>query len=233
MTPLQTSQRGPLKRQSIVAAALLVFAHDGYSRASIDAIASRAATSTRTIYKYFPTKQDLFRAVIELSSARIAERHLALIRDHLSPSAAPAEGLTAFARAIVGLGDADGADEWKVHEALLRHLNADLENLPEDLVNTWLDTGPRPVAAALAARLQHWADTGELTLADPDLAAELFGRLITPRALPGGRPTDLEDRERWVSAAIDVFLHGYSPTGKPAHQGAAGCRDVPGREHSP
>src|SRR5580658_7638737 len=48
----------------IVAAALAVFAERGFAAARLDDIAARAGVSKAALYLYFPTKQDLLRAVV-------------------------------------------------------------------------------------------------------------------------------------------------------------------------
>ena len=45
----------PDKREAILRGALTVFARDGYTRASIDAIAKEGEVSTRTLYNHFPS----------------------------------------------------------------------------------------------------------------------------------------------------------------------------------
>ena len=44
------------KRRAIIDGALAVFARDGYTRASIDAISAEAGVSTRTVYNHFTDK---------------------------------------------------------------------------------------------------------------------------------------------------------------------------------
>ena len=51
----------------IVAAALAVFAEKGFAGARIEEIARRAGLSKGAVYLYYPTKEDLFRAVVETS----------------------------------------------------------------------------------------------------------------------------------------------------------------------
>ena len=62
----------PDKRQAILRGALSVFSRDGYSRASIDAIAKESEVSTRTLYNHFADKADLFRNVIQASASEAA-----------------------------------------------------------------------------------------------------------------------------------------------------------------
>ncbi len=52
------------RRQAILEVAREVFMEDGYAMASMSAIASRVGGSKGTLYNYFPSKQELFEAVI-------------------------------------------------------------------------------------------------------------------------------------------------------------------------
>jgi AcrR family transcriptional regulator len=63
-------QRRKEERPSaIVAAALQVFAEKGFAGAKMDEIAARAGLSKGAVYLYFPTKEDVFRAVVEQAVA--------------------------------------------------------------------------------------------------------------------------------------------------------------------
>ncbi len=53
------------KRKSILEAAIKVFVIEGYDIASMDRIADIAGASKRTVYNHFPSKEDLFQAVID------------------------------------------------------------------------------------------------------------------------------------------------------------------------
>ena len=53
----------------IVAAALEVFAEKGFAGAKMEEIAARAGLSKGAVYLYFPTKQEVFRAVVEQAVA--------------------------------------------------------------------------------------------------------------------------------------------------------------------
>lgn len=59
--------RGEALHQHILDTAKLVFLELGYDRTTMDAVASRATTSKRTLYAHFPTKETLFRASVERS----------------------------------------------------------------------------------------------------------------------------------------------------------------------
>ena len=53
------------KRTAILDAASQAFTRDGYDNASMDRIAELAGASKRTVYNHFPSKEELFRAVLE------------------------------------------------------------------------------------------------------------------------------------------------------------------------
>jgi AcrR family transcriptional regulator len=68
----------PLRRDAevnlgrILAAARDVFAEQGYD-ASMEAIATRADVGVGTLYRRFPTKADLFKAVVDAARRRVRE----------------------------------------------------------------------------------------------------------------------------------------------------------------
>jgi len=52
------------KRASALDAALKVFAENGYTAATMDAIAAEAGLTKPTLYQYFPSKDELFREMM-------------------------------------------------------------------------------------------------------------------------------------------------------------------------
>jgi len=62
------------KRQQIVLMAAELFAELGYERTSMSAIAARVGGSKATLYGYFPSKEDLFRAVLDRDVNAEADR---------------------------------------------------------------------------------------------------------------------------------------------------------------
>src|SRR3990167_2468245 len=59
------SARGRARLAKILEAATELFLKVGYEQASIDAILVQSGGSKSTLYAYFPTKEDLFRSVID------------------------------------------------------------------------------------------------------------------------------------------------------------------------
>jgi AcrR family transcriptional regulator len=70
-TAQRWKRRKEARPQEILEAALAVFAEKGLSAARMDDIAARAGVTKGTIYLYFPSKNDVFKALL---SATVSER---------------------------------------------------------------------------------------------------------------------------------------------------------------
>ena len=69
----RTKARKAETRERIVSAALDQLAEGGYASASVQAVASRAGVATGSVYRYFPSKSELFAEVFRRASAREVE----------------------------------------------------------------------------------------------------------------------------------------------------------------
>jgi len=56
-------------RQRILSAAAHLFCHRGFAATGVDAVVARAGTAKATLYKHFPSKDDLIAAVLEAEGA--------------------------------------------------------------------------------------------------------------------------------------------------------------------
>jgi AcrR family transcriptional regulator len=82
-------------RARVLEVAYETFADEGLS-APIDEIARRAGVGAGTVYRHFPTKEDLFRAVVEDRIQRVVDEGRALLA-----AGDPGEALFSFVRSIV------------------------------------------------------------------------------------------------------------------------------------
>lgn len=64
--------RSERKRRDIMKAGQTVFLREGYSGAGMEVVAREASVSTATLYAHFPSKGDLFIAVVEEAVANLA-----------------------------------------------------------------------------------------------------------------------------------------------------------------
>lgn len=206
--PVRGRPRGGLadKRRAILAGALTVFARDGYTRATIDAISTEAGVSTRTIYNHFADKAELFRTVIQESAERVAEFQTAIIERHLDKIVDLEADLIAFGRDWVTLTNAGHA----THFTLVQQINAEAGHIPQDALDAWQHSGPLRVRGELAERMRRMAEQGLLRIEDPEWAALHFMLLISV-ANPSYRAVTLTEREidEMVTAGVRAFLYGH------------------------
>ncbi len=187
-----------------------MFGREGYTRASIEAIAAEAGVSTRTIYNHFDDKEHLFRIVITESATEVADAQIALIHRHLDRVGDLEADLIAFGR-VWATSSADFAE----HFALVRQINAEVGHIPPATLADWQETGPRRVHRKLARSMEHLADKGLLRLDDADQAAMHFVLLaateVTNRSYYGAIPLDETEVTSIATAGVRAFLHGYLP----------------------
>lgn len=207
-TSARTGRGTADKHQAIIRGALAVFARAGYTRASIDAIASEAGVSTRTIYNHFDDKARLFQTAIHESATRVAEAQIALIERHLTKVTDLEQDLLEFARAW-----AMPMTDYEDHFAMVRQINAEVGHIPAAALEAWQDTGPTRVRRELAARFQRLADRGLLRIDDPDRAATHFVLLTaaeaTSRSYHGALPIPEEEVIELATSGVRAFLDGY------------------------
>lgn len=196
----------PDKRRAIVNGALLLFARDGYMRASLDAIAAEAGVSNRTIYNHFADKAELFQTVIQESSQRVADTMVDIIDRHLGKIVDLEQDLIELGLAWLGVLTSDLAP----HFALVRQVNAETEHIPPAAKEAWWEMGPGRVRRELADRLHQLADRGLLTIDDPARAAGHLMLLISADNLTENSALDDKtERVAMVSAGVRAFLYGY------------------------
>nr|WP_320049401.1 TetR/AcrR family transcriptional regulator [uncultured Desulfuromonas sp.] len=108
------------KRDNILTAAQEMFQTSGFIGASMDKIAEGAGVTKQTVYRYFSTKEELFRATLEAQRLRANERFLdALQREDTQ------QALTAFAAGFIK------RHLSKQHLANIRLLVAEGPSVPE------------------------------------------------------------------------------------------------------
>lgn len=69
------------KRQAILTSAQEIFLSEGYVLASMDKIAANAKMTKQTVYRYFPSKVDLFQATLRQIGKSVDNRFLRHLQD--------------------------------------------------------------------------------------------------------------------------------------------------------
>ncbi|HEX4212469.1 MAG TPA: TetR/AcrR family transcriptional regulator [Candidatus Dormibacteraeota bacterium] len=165
-------RRSPAKHAAILNAATEVFLREGYTRASVDAIAEAAGVGKQTVYGHFGDKQQLFLAVVEHAHAASSLDRADLITDTGDPEA-----------------DLTNAAKWLIRgvtapeiAALHRLTIAELTHHPE-LQRSWRDDERgQSLIGAIAAYLAACDHSGTLTVPDPTTAARQFFFLASTEA---------------------------------------------------
>jgi len=80
-------RRKEARPAEIIAAALESFAERGFAATRLDDIAARAGVTRGTLYLYFPSKEELFKAVVRQSIVPIIARGEAMVANSQEPSA--------------------------------------------------------------------------------------------------------------------------------------------------
>lgn len=196
------------KERDLLRGALRVFARDGYSRATVDALAAESGVSSRTIYNHHGGKVGLFRAVILDSATRVADLQIQAVDQILGETTNVREALEQFGW-VWSTPDAAMAE----HFDMVRHVEADRSHISPQTLSDWHEAGPLRVLRVIAAHLQRFADANELTINDAQVAA-LHLVQLTAGSVASSAGARL-DRAELVRGGIDVFLAAYG-TQKPA-----------------
>ena len=198
-------QRGNYnKRCAIISAATAVFVGDGFTGASIDAIAEEANVSRQTIYNQIGDKEKLFAEVVRGITEESTVRMVATLATFPDRPSDIGEELVDFAIRLTRNCLCDGNSR-----ALRKLIENEGSRYPE-LFETWKDYGPGKNWPAISARFARLARAGDIELDDPDLAARQFMALIGAD-LPNepGQNVDEEQLQKAARNAVRTFLRAY------------------------
>jgi AcrR family transcriptional regulator len=202
--PRRRERRGADTRRRIEQAAAELFAHNGYTATSMQAIAAAAGVHVQTIYLAYGTKA----AVLAACAAR-------LVAGDEDPDTHPGE--RRWAREIQAT-----ADPRRKLELYVRHV-ADVAVRVTELIDVLRATAPaEPEAAAFLAHMEHGRREGPLHLLGPlagsaavrpeltsDDIADITFALASPdtlRALVTVRGWDRNRAQDWLTANLSREL---------------------------
>ena len=202
MNNLSRRQQNRLnKKNRALDAALKVFSEHGFESATMEAIATEANLTKPTLYEYFGSKDELFKAMM------LAPRDLMMLAfdeeedEHVSQ-------LWTFAWTYV---DTVMKPEFL---SLARLIIGDAKRFVE-IGRAYQDSGPDRVLEGLTKYMARQGTEKRLKIEDPELAAEDFWGLIlsAPRNkalhIPDYAPS-IDMLERYVHNGMKVFLRAYS-----------------------
>lgn len=193
------------KIADILAAAREEFFINGFSAATIEAIAARAQVSKVTIYSRFKDKENLFAQVVQTECAHMRENFVVAnledksLRDILF-------------QAALGMMDFLMRDEMIRFERILA---AEVTRDPK-IGERFLDNGPRRLLQDLTNLLQLSVEKGEIHSDDIIASAEMFAGLVMGRMdlfLRYGQKIKFSaaDKEKRARRAVNAWMLIHQP----------------------
>jgi AcrR family transcriptional regulator len=201
----ETTENRPRRRKEerpdeILAAALAVFTQEGFAGARLDKIADRAGCTKGTIYVYFPSKEELFKAVVRKLIAPEFRQVDNVLQDESLDTATRIKLFVtrAYRQVIEGTKNKD----------MLRLLIADGPKFP-DLVDFYHSEVPRVGFDIMKATLERGIAAGEIRPIDTDLAPlVVFGPIVSEtmrRLLGAHRKVDMD---KMIEMHLDMLFNG-------------------------
>ena len=193
------------RRSKILAVAREVVLTEGFSASFMSSIASRIGGSKGTLYRYFPSKADLFKAVVQ----KDCDLYEKVLFDHLDSAE---EGIGAALKSFGQRYSGVVLSEDVIR--LNRHVMAEAVRFP-DLAKVLYDAGPQRIRARLADYIAGETRLGRLQCDDYSRAAYQFcqmclGAQYRQRLMKLIAAVDPAEAKQDIDYAVQVFLatHG-------------------------
>ncbi|MDP9600405.1 TetR/AcrR family transcriptional regulator [Variovorax gossypii] len=200
--------RTEARRNVILEAAVALFKELGYERSSMNELAKRLGGSKATLYGYFASKEELFRAVVQT----VAVSHLAEAAAELqevSETATLEAQLMRFGERMLFVLTND-ADALAVYRMVLAEAGR------SDVGQQFQESGPTEYIRTLAGFMEAAMARGELRRLDPHVTALQFTALVTAETQrrlfqANPEPVSVEEIRALVERAVEMFLAGATP----------------------
>ncbi|AQA00254.1 TetR family transcriptional regulator [Sphingopyxis sp. QXT-31] len=191
------------RRKAFVDAARILFFANGYSGTTMSSIAATVGGSKTTLWTYFPSKEELFAAVVD----DIVGEYGSALHVDLPVDQPVTEVLTRFGNVLMTTLISTPL------LSLFRLVVGEAERFPH-LAETFYDRGPRRGKARAADWVAAKMERGELRQGEPMQAVRHFAGLCQSGlyqhavlGLPEGRDTSRMAAE--VDAAVDTFYRAW------------------------
>ncbi len=193
------------KREAILKAAILEFRANGFDATSMDKIAASAQVSKRTVYNHFPSKDDLFAAILLQMWHSSAPQEDAPYRPDV-PLRPQLLGL--MQQKMRMLNDSHFLDLARVAIAATIHS-------PERAEAMVMKLGEREEGVLLWIRAAQ--KDGRLKPVEPQFATHLLQGQIKafafwPQITMGKPPLDEAEQTMVITTAVDMFLAHFATT---------------------
>ncbi|CAD5372229.1 TetR/AcrR family transcriptional regulator [Rubrivivax sp. A210] len=198
-------RRKQARPQELLDAALAVFVAKGFAATRTEEVAQRAGVSKGTLYLYYPSKEELFKAVVRQNLSTLIAEGQELVNCHRGSAASLIEELLRVWWERFGSTPAAG-----IHKIVL----AEVRNFPE-LAQFYSDEVIIPADRLFCSAVQRGIDSGEFRpLPLHDVAHALIAPLIFTAIechsfgacpIQGMEPVDPRQR---LQVHLDLLLRG-------------------------
>ena len=202
-------QRRPDARpEEILVAALHVFGEHGFARARLEDVARRAGVSKGTLYLYFPSKEELFRAMVR---ARVVTTLAAAEQRIDAHSGTAREQLVSLAQSM---WQTIRKDEMA---RISRLVQFELGNFPE-LARFYFQEVITRARRLVETILRRGIEAGEFRPVNARFAARMLPSMLVHSSqaqcfFAKFEPEPLTD-EQIIDGVVDLYLNGVVATGK-------------------
>jgi AcrR family transcriptional regulator len=192
----------------LVAAALACFAERGFAATKLDDIAAKAGVSKGTVYLYFPSKEELFKAVVRESLLPNIARAETMIEDPAMPAADQLRGLLQFM-----IGRMASTPVGIIPKLIVTEAN----NFP-DIARFYLDNVVLRGFALVGRVLTRGIERGEFRKVDVPhttfcVIAPVLLTALWRHSLGRFEPDALDPEALWRTH-IELLLQGLCPDGE-------------------
>lgn len=197
--------KSPAIRKRILASSIRLFTEQGFSKTTIAQVSGDAGIAKQTVYSYFESKDDLFRAAIQAKCEQFAAA-----MGLTSAQKCPRESLTELAENYMAL--VLSAESRGVY----RNCIAEVERKP--LVSRlFFECGYQRVLAGATRVMALLNDAGHLDIQKPNIAAIQFLQMVQGeaklRSELGIAPNwSTEEVSEYIRCCVDLFIRGYMNT---------------------
>jgi AcrR family transcriptional regulator len=192
------------RRRTILEVAERSFLDRGFADTSMSTIASELGGSKTTLWSYFPSKDELFAAVIDTK----IEAFRRVLDEALIPAGGPTAALSRFGHALL--------NKMMTSQSIALHrlIVAEAGRFPT-VGEAFARCGPDRVRARLARYIEEEMAAGRLRAGDPLTAARQFVALVQAGCYfdrlwrPAGALSVQINED--VAAAIETFMRAWGP----------------------
>jgi TetR/AcrR family transcriptional regulator, mexJK operon transcriptional repressor len=197
--------------ESLLDVAARVFIENGYEGTTLEKIARRANASKQTLYSRYPSKSDLFTAMMN----RICQAGFSRIADIFRPDRPLDEALKSYAWELIQ----PLVDKEMVR--LNRTIICAAERFP-DVGKMFWNMGPERAHNVMAEFVRDRITKGELRKGDPDELADLFLAMCSGRFWAQGlfgfqQRFARSEIDHYIDQVVQTFLSVSRPMNNPGN----------------